>query len=93
MPSFGEVIIHMVTTIISSIIETTATLINDVIILFQILSGNAGTASPFALIIGIVMLATIMYALLRMFKGDIKTFIIAILFLIFFMIISLFVGR
>lgn len=93
MPSFGEVIMHMVTTIISSIIETSATLINDVIILFQILSGNSGKASPFALLIGIVMLATIMYALLKMFKGDLRTLIIAAIVLTFLMIMALFIGR
>ena len=90
MPSFGEVIIHILTTIISSIIDTTVVLAQDVVLLFQILSANVGVASPMVIFGGCLLLAVIIYFLLKMVKGDIGHLVVAILVLVILLMFALY---
>ncbi len=93
MPSFGEVIIHMLTTVISSTIETAVTLITDIFLLFQMISANVGIAPPAVIIAATFVLSAIIYFLLKMFKGDLKNLIVAVMILTILLLFALFSFR
>ncbi|MBI2970979.1 MAG: hypothetical protein HYY37_01010 [Candidatus Aenigmarchaeota archaeon] len=93
MPSFGEVVIHIITTVISSIIDTTLALAADVMLLFQIISANVGIAPLPVIIVATAVLAAIIYYLFRMLKGDLKHLITAIVILAILLLLALVSSR
>lgn len=93
MPTFGEVIVHIIITIISSIIDTTVSLASDVALLFQIIAANAGVVPPFVIVAASVVLAVVILALFRMVRGDVKHLIAAVALLVILILVSLFAVR
>jgi hypothetical protein len=82
MAAFGEIIIDMIYTIISSIVYTTFTVLNGLYQLFNIIYVNLGNLSPLAIILAVIILGLTVYALFRIFKGQAKILIIAVAVLI-----------
>ena len=89
MATFGEIIVGMLYTIISSIVNTTIAVIGGIIELFRILNANLGSLSPLAIFIAALILGLIIYALFRIFKGQAKIFIFAVAILVILTLITL----
>lgn len=85
MPTFGETVIEIVWTIISSIIETAVKLALLIGQLFGIVSANTGQLSALHLMIIILIFGAILFGVFKLLKGDIKH--LAIAFIIFAMLI------
>ena len=89
MATFGEIVVGMIYTIISSIVNTTVAIVGGLIELFRILNANVGSLSPLAIFIAALILGLIIYALFRIFKGQFKVFIFAVAVLVILTLITL----
>jgi hypothetical protein len=89
MATFGEIIVGMIYTIISSIVNTTIAVLGGLFQMFRILHANLGNLSPLAIFIAILILSLIIYALFRIFKGQVKIFIFAVAVLVIITLITL----
>lgn len=89
MPTVGEVIVHILYTIINSIIETTTTLARDVMLLFNIVLANGGTLGPLQIAVLAVVLVAVTYGLLKMFKDDVKHLAMAVAILVVVILLML----
>ena len=88
MATFGETVIHMITSIISGIINTIVNVLSDLAVLFGLVSG--GELSLLAYVIAIIILTLLIFGLYKLFKGQVKPLIIAIIILAALLIIMLF---
>ncbi len=90
MPTFGETVIEIIWTIISSIIETTIRLVQLVGQLFGIVSINSGNLGAVHIILIIFVMAIILFGLFKFLKSDIKHLVIAFIILAALVLISSF---
>ena len=90
MPTFGETVIEIVWTIISSIVETTIRLVQLILQLFSIVSANSGQLSSLHLMIIVFVMAVILFGVFKLLKGDVKHIVIAFIILAFLLLFSLF---
>ncbi len=91
MPTFGETVIEIVWTVISSIVETAIRLFQLILQLFGIVSANSGQLSSLHLMIIIFTIGAILFGVFKLVKGDIKHLVIAFIIFALLIFISLFV--
>ena len=87
--TFGDVVIHMLYTIINGIIGTVASVLSDMLTLFSTLKNNAGSLSPLSIIIAVLIMGLILFGLFKLFKGQVKPLIIAVIILSAIMMVLL----
>ena len=61
--TFGDVIIRILYTIISGIINTSVAVISDVLLLFNTVARNAGSLSVVGIAIAVILLAVLIFGL------------------------------
>jgi hypothetical protein len=89
MAAFGEVLVSIVVTVISSVVETAASIGQKVLLLLQIVASNAGRIPPLTLFIAAAIFAAVVFFLFRMFKTESKQLIVAIFILIALVVVAL----
>ena len=93
MPSFGEIMVSIVETMISSIAQTSLSISKKVLVLFQIIASNSSKISPLTLIFAILTFAAVIFFLLKMFRAESKLLITAVLIFMALLAISLVILR
>ncbi len=71
----------IVAEIIRSTVGTALVIGKNVVLLFQIIAYNAGSASPLALAAASAIFAVILFALLKFFRSEAKILLIAVVIL------------
>jgi len=89
MPTFGEIIVNMIYTIISSIVNTALAVLRGLYQLFNMVYVNLGNLSPLAIAIALIVLGLIVFALFKIFKGQAKILILAITILIIITLVTI----
>ena len=89
MPTFGEIIVNMIYTIIASIVNTTFAVFSGLYQLFNLVYVNLGNLSPLAIAVAVIILGAITFALFKIFKGQAKMLILAFAVLIIITIVTI----
>ncbi len=79
MPTMGDAITAILAEIIRSTVGTALVIGKNLILMFQILSANAGSASPLALAAASLIFAIAVFALLKFFRDEAKVLLVAII--------------
>ena len=88
MPTFGETVIEIIRTIISSIIDTAIRLAQLIGQLFGIAAANSGQLGSLHIMVIILILGAVLFGVFKLLKGDIKNLAIAFIVLAVLMLIS-----
>ena len=88
MPTFGETIIEIVLTIISSILDTSIRLVQLILQLFSIVGANSSQLTALHIIIITLILGVVVFGVVKLVKGDIKHLIVAFIVLAVLLLLS-----
>ena len=91
MPTFGETVIEIIRTIISSIIDTAIRLAQLIGQLFGIAAANSGQLGSLHIMVIILILGAVLFGVFKLLKGDIKHLVMAFIILAILLLASFFV--